>query len=73
MVVATPAGLRARKPASGRFRDHTAMFNAVNVRSVVIDDAEFHPTIRLEYTSSTNDTYNQPCHIEQYVKSATHN
>jgi hypothetical protein len=49
------------------------MFNAVNVRSVVIDDAEFHPTIRLEYTSSTNDTYNQPCHIEQYVKSATHN
>jgi hypothetical protein len=31
------------------------------------------PTIIREYTSITNATYATPVHVEQYVKSETHN
>jgi D-amino-acid dehydrogenase len=46
---------------------------ALAKRGLKVTLFERHPTIRRAYTSITKATYCQPCHVETYVKSDTHN
>jgi hypothetical protein len=70
-VLAPASWWQTRPSRSTPRRVHAAMFNASTTRVANMDRA-FQPTIRREYTSTTNATYTTPDHVEQYVKSATH-
>lgn len=54
-------------------RSNKACSSASNTKSVRMELLTRQPTIFLTNTSMTNATNSQPCHVDTYVKSDTHN